>query len=135
MSTFVIRMGVPEMEALWQDWVARAEQGTLSGSESKTFRKLAKVIGFLAVNPRHNSLATHEIDELSRLHGVKIFQSYLENRTPAAGRLFWAYGPDKGGITILALEPHPEDKKRGAYARIRLSRMAAKPSSPPSPKT
>jgi hypothetical protein len=124
-------MGVPEMDALWRDWVARAEQGSLPGDEAKTFRKLVKVIGFLAVNPRHNSLATLEIDELSRLHGVKIFQSYLENRTPVAGRLFWAYGPNKGEITVLALEPHPEDKKRGAYARIRLSRMATK-SPPPS---
>jgi hypothetical protein len=126
-------MGVPEMEALWRDWVARAEQGGLSGDEARTFRKLVKVVGYLAVNPRHNSLSTHEIDELSRLHGVKIFQSYLENRTPAAGRLFWAYGPNKGEITVLALEPHPEDKKRGAYARIRLSRMAAKPPPPSSP--
>ena len=42
---------------------------------------------------------------------------------------------DDQAITILALEPRPEDKKRGAYARIRLSRMAAKQSSPPSPKT
>lgn len=30
---------------------------------------------------------------------MKIFQSYLENNTPAAGRLFWAYGPDSGDIT------------------------------------
>jgi len=52
---------------------------------------------------------------------MKIFQSYLENRTPGAGRIFWAYGPDKGEITVLAIEPHPEDKKRGAYESIKLS--------------
>jgi hypothetical protein len=28
-----------------------------------------------------------------------------------AGRVFWTYGPDKGEITVLAVEPHPEDKK------------------------
>ena len=33
----------------------------------------------------------------------------------AARRLLWAYGPEKGDITILAIEPHPEDQKRGIY--------------------
>jgi len=79
------------------------------------FKKLIKTLGCLAANPKHNSLASHEIDELSRKYGMKIFQSYLEHRTPGAGRIFWAYGPDKGEITVLAIEPHPEDKKRGAY--------------------
>ena len=57
------------------------------------------------------------------LTGIKIFQSYLENNTPGAGRLFWAYGPRQGDITVLAIEPHPEDRKRGAYERIKLSAM------------
>jgi len=35
--------------------------------------------------------------------------------------LFWAYGPGKKDITILAVEPHPEDQKKGAYQRIKLS--------------
>ena len=26
-------------------------------------------------------------------------------------------------ITILGIEPHPEDKKRGAYDRIKLSEL------------
>jgi hypothetical protein len=46
--------------------------------------------------------------------------------TPAAGRVFWAYGPDKGDITILAVEPHPEGKKHGAYERVKLASMARK---------
>jgi len=49
----------------------------------------------------------------------------LENNTPGAGRLFWTYGPEKGDITVLAIEPHPEDQKRGAYERIKLSAMEA----------
>jgi len=54
---------------------------------------------------------------------MKIFQSYLENNVPAAGRFFWAYGPEQGDITILAIEPHPEDQKHGAYQRIKLSNL------------
>jgi hypothetical protein len=118
---FKIRMGVPEIEALWNDLSTREQDGKLDKHEEKFFKKLVKALGYLSANPRHNSLASHEIENLTHKHGVKIFQSYLENRTPAAGRIFWAYGPDKGDITILALEPHPEDKKRGAYERIKLA--------------
>jgi len=82
-----------------------------------------KALGYLAENPRHNSLASHEIDDLTRKYGLKIFQSYLENNTPSARRIFWAYGPDKRDITVLAIEPHPEDQKRGAYQRIKLSAL------------
>jgi hypothetical protein len=125
---FKIRMGLPEMEALWKDLSTRKLQAKLGKDEEKFFKKLVKALGYLQENPRHNSLASHEIDDLTQKYGFKIFQSYLENATPAAGRLFWAYGPDKGDITVLAVEPHPEDQKRGAYQRIKLSTLPpAKP--------
>ena len=125
---FLIRMGQPEMESLWLDLTTRKQQGKLDKDEEKFFKKLVKALGYLQENPRHNSHASHEIDVLTRKYGFKIFQSYLENNTPAAGRLFWAYGPDKGDITVLAIEPHPEDQKRGAYQRIKLSTLpGAKP--------
>ena len=37
---------------------------------------------------------------------------------PAAGRTLWAYGPNQRDITVLAIEPHPEDQKRGAYQAL-----------------
>jgi hypothetical protein len=94
-------MGVPEMEACWNDLSTRKLAGTLDKDEEKFFKKLVKTLGFLSQNPRHPGLESHEVDDLTRKHGIKIFQSYLENNTPAAGRLFWAYGPEKGDITIL----------------------------------
>jgi hypothetical protein len=112
---FNIRMGLPEMEALWNDLSSRKQQWKLDKDEEKFFKKLVKSLGYLAENPRHNSLASHAIDDLTRKYGFKIFQSYLENNTPSAGRMFWAYGPDKRDITVLAIEPHPEDQKHGAY--------------------
>jgi len=84
---------------------------------------MVKTFRLLAVDPRHNSLQTHEISELSRRYGEKVWQSYLENNTPAAGRIFWVYGPGKNEITIIGLEPHPEDAKRQAYSRVRLSQL------------
>ena len=120
---FRIRMGVPEMEAVWNDLSTRKLSGELEKDEGKFFKKLVRTLGYLQENPRHNSLASHEIDDLTRKYGLKVFQSYLENNTPAAGRLFWAYGQDHGEITVLAIEPHPEDQKRGAYQRIKLSAL------------
>jgi len=83
-NTFKIRMGVPEMEAVWNDLAVRYEQGTLSKDEQKFFKKLVKALGYLEVNPRHNSLESHEIAPLTRRYGMKVWQSYLENQTPAA---------------------------------------------------
>ena len=127
---FNIRMGVPEMEAYWNNLAARRSTNRLGADERKFFKKLVKTLNYLSQNPRHNSLNSHEIDDLTRKYGLKIFQSYLENNTPAAGRLFWVYGPDQQDITVLAIEPHPEDQKRGAYQRIKLSALAKKSPAP-----
>ena len=48
-------------------------------------------------------------------------QLYMENKTSGAMRMYWVYGPEQKDITIIGLEPHPEDKKSGAYDRISLS--------------
>ncbi len=124
---FAIRMGVPEMQDLWDALSHRAEAGTLSKTEIKLWKQLAKTVLLLATNPRHNSLQSHEIDDLTRRYSgltggnSKVWQSYLENNTPAAGRLFWVYGPGKGEITVIGLEPHPEDRKKSGYTKVRLS--------------
>ena len=120
---YKIRMGVPEMDALWKDLTRRHDEGKLTKDEKQLFKKLTKVLGYLRENPRHPSLSSHDIDELTRRYGFKVWQSYLENKKPAAGRLYWAYGPGRKEITVLGIEPHPEDKKRGAYARIKLSEL------------
>ena len=59
----------------------------------------------------HPSLKSHEIDDLSRRYGFKVWQSYLENNVNKARRVFWVYGPDQGEITILGTENHPENKR------------------------
>ena len=43
-------------------------------------------------------------------------------QTPSAGRIFWVYGPGQSEITVIGLEPHPNDK-RNVYNRITLSSM------------
>lgn len=119
---FEILMGIPEMEQYWNDLCNRAENNTL-GDDKKHFTKLVKALNFLSKNPKHNSLSTHEIKPLTLRYGRKVWQSYLENRTPSAGRLFWTYGPEKKQITIIGIEPHPEDKKKSGYQKIKLSNL------------
>ncbi len=123
MSAFAIRMGIPEMADYWNDLSGRASTNRLNEEEKRHFKKLVKTLNHLSANPRHPGLESHEINDLSRRYGLRVWQSYLENKTPAAGRLFWVYGPERGEITIIGIEPHPEDKKSGAYDRIPLSRL------------
>jgi hypothetical protein len=119
--SFAIRMGMPEMDYYWQDMTGREAKGELDKGELKTFRKLIKSFNHLSINPRYPGLCSHEIEPLSRIAGLKIWESYIENNTPAAGRIFWVYGPGKNEISILGFEPHPEDKKKTGYAKVKLS--------------
>lgn len=76
-------------------------------SQKKHYNAVKKTIRFLARNPRHKSLQTHEYITLKGSHGEKVFEAYAEQKTPAAYRVFWYYGPSRGIITIVAITPHP----------------------------
>ena len=53
----------------------------------------------------------------------RLWQSYLENKTSDAMRMYWVYEAEQKDITVIGLEPHPEDKKNGAYDRVTLSEL------------
>ena len=76
-------------------------------SLQKRYRAVVRAIRFLAADPRHNSLQTHEFTSLKGPGGEKVFEAYAEQATPAAYRVFWYYGPQKHQITIIAITPHP----------------------------
>ncbi len=61
----------------------------------------------MATNLRHPSLKTHKHDTLSGPNEEEVFEAYVENKTPAAFRVFWYYGPNQGAITVIAITPHP----------------------------
>ena len=80
------------------------------GEDKKDLVKLKKVrkcLGYLQTNARHPSLETHEFSSMVGANGEKVWEAYAENRTPAAWRVFWHYGPGKNEITVLAITPHP----------------------------
>lgn len=92
--------------------------GTLSKDDKRYLKKIVKCFKLLSENPLHPGLNSHEITTLSAKYKIKVFQSYLENKTPSAGRVFWIYGPNKEEITICAIEPHP---KKSSYGRVKLA--------------
>ena len=105
-------------------WLAtEVRAGTINKNDEILYKKWGNALKKLAIDPFYPSLQTHEIPPLSKRYGMKVWQSYLENKKSDAMRMFWVYGPDQQEITIIGLEPHPEDKKNGAYDRIKLSEL------------
>jgi hypothetical protein len=76
-------------------------------SLAKRLKAVRKALALLETNPRHPGLNTHKFSSLKGPGGEEVFEAYAENKTPAAWRIFWCYGPDKKQITILAITPHP----------------------------
>jgi len=79
-------------------------------------KQVRKSLRYLETNLRAKSLQTHEYESLSRRYGIKVFEAYVQQKTPGAYRVFWHYGPDETGrdgrlipiITIIAITPHPD---------------------------
>ena len=76
-------------------------------AQIKKLKKIKLTLDKLQENPRHPGLHTHKYKSFKGNNGEDIFQSYVENKTPGAFRMFWHYGPDKENITIVAITPHP----------------------------
>lgn len=118
---YKIRMGIPEMAELWGKLQTSYRDGTIDKRDADLYKKWGTTLKKLSSDPLYPGLKSHEIEPLSRRYGMKVWQSYLENKKSGARRVFWVYGPNKNEITIIGLEPHPEDAKNGAYDRITLS--------------
>ena len=78
-------------------------------SKYKQYKAVAKTLGLMQTNLRHPSLHTHKFDEIFSATGGEVFESYAENKTPGAYRVFWCYGPKRGCLYIIAITPHPYD--------------------------
>jgi hypothetical protein len=73
------------------------------------FKQVTKCLNNLLNDPKHPGLATHEYHSLPHPYDPKgkVYEAYVQNRTPGAYRLFWCYGPGKREVTIIAIAPHP----------------------------
>jgi len=66
-----------------KDTLANLEQ-----TDPKKYRNVIKTLALMETNLRHPSLQTHKYDALSGSGGEEVFEAYVENKTPAAFRVF-----------------------------------------------
>ena len=83
------------------------EELKLNKSKKRAFKAVKKILGYMETNLRHPSLNTHKFDDIISPIGEEVFESYAQNDTPGAYRIFWCYGPGKGQIYIITITPHP----------------------------
>lgn len=86
--------------------------GVLKDLEQQKFaqklKKVRKTLALLEDNPRHPGLNSHKYQSVSAADGSDLWESYVENKTPSAWRIFWQYGPGRDTITIATIGPHPD---------------------------
>lgn len=71
-------------------------------------KKVRKSLRLLRdVGPAHPGLNSHRYQSMAGPNGEEIWESYVENRTPGAWRIWWTYGPSPDTITIVTVGPHP----------------------------
>jgi hypothetical protein len=80
-------MGVPEMQSLWNELQQKYRTGAIKKKEEQLYKKWGKALKILSENPAHPGLHTHEISQLSKRYGMRVWQSYLENKTSGAMRM------------------------------------------------
>lgn len=75
---------------------------------SVKLKKVRKTLALLEQHQRHPGLNSHKYQSVKSVDGSDLWESYVENHTPGAWRIFWIYGPGAGHITIVTIGPHPE---------------------------
>ena len=89
--------------------LAKQQFQELQEDKSKTvqYKAVGKALARMEQDIRHPALDTHEYVKMSRDKGYKMFESYAQNHTPGAYRIFWRYGPGSDEIEIVAITSHP----------------------------
>jgi hypothetical protein len=90
-----------EVEAVLEDLRAKAH---FAGK----LKKVRKALRLLEQGgPSHPSLQSHLYQSVKGPNGEAVWESYVENQTPSAWRIWWMYGPGPDQITIVTIGPHP----------------------------
>ena len=86
---------------------AAEQKNHLEATNQSKYKKVRKALGQIEKDPHYPGLHTHKYKSLKAPQGKPIFQSYAENLTAAAYRIFWYYGPRDNDITITSIVNHP----------------------------
>ncbi len=91
----------PEAKKILEEIASAASLRTKAKTIAKTLRQLQQV------GPGYPGLHSHQYKSVEGPAGVPLWESYVENRTPGAWRIFWVYGPEPDSLTIITVGPHP----------------------------
>lgn len=95
-------------ELHWTDEAKKIYSNLKSDAlQERRYKDVKKTLTYLQTDLRHPSLETHEFRSIDGPNGEKVFEAYAQQKTPAAYRIFWFYGPSRGKITILTITAHP----------------------------
>lgn len=92
---------VPEARAVIEDM----KRGRRHAEKLKKVRTALRLLG--TEGPRYPGLHSHQYESIPGPGGVALWESYVENRTPSAWRVWWIYRPGPDEITVVTLGPHP----------------------------
>lgn len=76
-------------------------------SQIIVLKAVRKALGNLERDPFYPGLNTDRFEAWSGPNGEKIFESYAQNKTPGAYRIFWMYGEIRKQIKVVLITPHP----------------------------
>ena len=85
------------------EWFRLAETTPRLRSKFDKARKAVRLMR--TVGPSHPGFQTHRMENLLGIDGQPIWNSYVENATANAWRMYWTW-QDDGGIVIVSLGPH-----------------------------
>lgn len=93
------------------DWADTAKESfeslKVDASKQKQYKAVKNALKKLTRDPFYPSLNSHEFYSLKGRNGEKVFESYAENKTSGAYRIFWHYGSNRGSIKVFMIAHHP----------------------------
>ncbi|MBE5493140.1 hypothetical protein E3G44_000604 [Mycobacteroides abscessus] len=101
-------MSAPPFTLLYTDEAQAVMDDLLARPRDVKTKKVKKALRLLRdVGPSHPGLESHKYHSLKGPNGEDVWESYVENHTPSAWRIWWVYGPDTDMLTITTVGPHP----------------------------
>lgn len=99
---------MPAFEILWTDQAERQLLELKRRGPVDKYIKVTKTLSTIAEHgPKYPSLRSHKYQSIKGPGGEDIWESYVENRTAGAWRVWWMYGPKTNEITLIMLGKHP----------------------------
>lgn len=101
-------MNAPPFQLVYTDEARAVLMDLERPRHSVKRKKVLKTLRLLRdIGPAHPGLNSHKYHSRSGPQGEDLWESYVDDRTPGAWRIWWIYGPEDDMITIVTLGPHP----------------------------